>query len=761
MADLPLMGAPAPRIDGRLKVTGDARYAADLPVPNPAYAQLVTSTIAAGKIASLDTAEAEKVPGVLLIYSHANPPPKVEAVPYFGKGGQAYQGFRPLTGPEIRHEGQIIALVVAETLEAAREAASKVRATYDAKAPAATLDAEGVDVKPAAELSPQHEDPVKGDADAALANAAHVVEATYETAPNHHNAMELYSTTAHWTGDYLTVHEPSQWVYGLRAGVAGELGIDQARVRVLSPFVGGAFGSKATITGRTALVARAAKVLNRPVKLTVTRAQGYTTASYRAETRHDVKLGADQDGRFVGFVHEGHELSSRTDVFLVSGTDATARMYGYENVRTKVFAVRADRNTPGFMRSPAEVPYMFALESAVDELAWKMGIDPIELRLKNDTTTDPISGNPYTTRQVRACFERAAELFGWGGRVPEVGGMRENGELIGYGAALACYPTQITPAAVRLTLTSKGGAKVQIAAHDVGTGTYTVLGQAAAELLGVPLGKVVVELGDTDLPAGPISGGSVATASSVSAIIKAADAIRSRLATAATTANDGPLAGKDVASVTLQDGKLVADDGSAEGIVDAFRRLGVGTVEEYAEWLPDGVDEKAMRGLYRGSVKIVGGPMQDRTQFSFGAELVEVRVNPRTMSIRVPRMVGVFASGRIMNAMTAKSQLLGGMVWGVGSALHEVSEVDERYARYINDNIAEYLVPVNADVVEQTVEILKEDDDEVNLAGVKGLGELGNVGTNAAVANAVYHATGYRARKIPIRMEDVLKGKVV
>ncbi|MCB1883945.1 MAG: xanthine dehydrogenase family protein molybdopterin-binding subunit [Geminicoccaceae bacterium] len=760
MAELPLIGEGAPRIDGRLKVTGDARYAADFSVPNPAYAQLVTSTIARGRIVSLDASEAGKVPGVLKVYTHENAP-KIEGVPFFGKGGQAYQGFRPLQGVEIKHEGQIIALVVAETLEAAREAAFRVKATYEPQTPAATFGDGGTETEVAAEISKQHTDPKTGDADAALKDAAHVVEAEYETATNHHNAMELYSTTAHWTGDHLTIYEPSQWVYGLRAGVAGELGIPQDKVRVLSPFTGGAFGSKGTVTARSALTAAAARALNRPVKLLVTRAQGYTTASYRAETKHRIRLGADGDGTFVGFVHEGFELTSRPDTFLVSGTESTVRMYGFKNVRTKVSAVRADRNTPGFMRSPAEVPYMFALESAVDELAWKIGMDPIELRLKNDTKTDPITGKPFTTRQVRACFERAKELFGWDRRVAKVGAMRADGELVGYGAALACYPTQLAPAAVRLTLEGKGRARVQIAAHDIGTGTYTVLAQAAAGLLGVALDRVEVELGDTNLPAGPISGGSVATASSVSAIMKAAEAIRLRLATAATTSNDGPLAGKDKESVVLKDGRLVAEDGTGEDLTDAFKRLGVGTVEEYAEWLPDGVDEKAMRGLYNGSVKIVGGPMQDRTQFSFGAELVEVRVNPRTLSIRVPRMVGVFASGRIMNRMTAGSQVLGGMVWGVGSALHEQTEIDRRYARYVNDNIAEYLVPVNADIVHQEIEFLEEDDGEVNLAGVKGLGELGNVGTNAAVANAVYHATGFRARKIPIRIEDVLKSHLV
>jgi xanthine dehydrogenase YagR molybdenum-binding subunit len=747
------MGKAAPRIDGRRKVTGEALYASDFPLTDPAYAFLVTSPIAKGRVASFDLAGARAVPGILEILTHENMEP-VEEVPSFGEGGPASTSVRPLQSPEIRHHGEIIALAVGESFEAAREAAQRVHARFVEEPPSAGFDSPGAEIQAIADFG--HEDPSVGDAEVALAASEVTIDATYEMPAQHHNAMELFATTCVWQGDHLTVYEPSQWVYGLKNGLAQQLGIDPEKVHVISPFVGGAFGGKGALTPRTAMVAVAARRLGRPVKLVVGRDQGFTTATYRAETRHRVRLGAARDGRLSAYAHEAWELTSRADVYFNAGTDNTVRMYAAPNVSTRVHIVRADRNTPGFMRAPPETPYMYALESAMDELAARLGMDPVELRRVNDTMTDPITGARYTSRSLMQCYDEAARAFGWEKRNPAVGSMRDGDWLVGFGCATATFPTLMAPCRARVRLTQDGRVRVQVAAHDLGTGAYTVIGQAAAEKLGTPLERVEVELGDSDLPPGPVAGGSNTTASTCSTVGKACAAIREKLFRAAVTANEGPLAGRDWGELDLADGQVVTGDGSRAELAEVFSRLGGESLEEEAEWLPPGVPPEAGRELPKGKLQIVGGPTEERLMFAFGAEFVEVRIHARTREIRVPRMVGAFAAGRIMNPRTARSQYMGGMIWGLGSALHEETEIDRRTARYVNANIAEYLIPVNADIGSVEVILVPEVDTEINPAGAKGIGEIGIVDTAAAVASAVHHATGVRVRKLPIRVEDVL-----
>ena len=746
------MGAPAPRYDARLKVTGEARYPADTALPNPAYAVLVTSAVAKGALTSLDLEDARVVPGVLEIFTAADMS-NLKTVEFGTRCSTSIQSL----GPEISHAGQIIAVVVADTFEAATEGAQRVKASYNEEPPSATFDTPGLNVADATKESKVHSHvPQAGDAEGAIAGAEVVLDAEYATPTQHHNPMELFTTTCVWTGDRLTVYEPSQFVFGLKNGVAARLTIDPEKVRTVSHYVGGAFGSKGTMTPRTAMIALAAKRLNRPVKLVPTRAQGFTIATYRAETRHHIRLGARRDGKLVGYFHEGWEISSRPDPYVVAGVEDTAQLYAYGAVKTRVNVVHADRNTPGYMRSPPVVPYVYALESAMDEMAIQLGMDPVEFRRANDTMISPIGGKPYSSRSLMPCYDQAAAAFGWKNRSPQPRSMRDGDWLVGFGCATALYPTHISAAAVRVRLMANGDVRVQTAAHEIGNGVYTILAQAAADRLGVELASVSVEVGDTRLPPAPVAGGSTTTASTCSAVLKSCDAIRSKLFHAAITSNQSPLAGRDAATLTLKDGKVTAADGAGEKLEDVFKRLGASSIEEYSEFVPQGLEAKAMADLYAGRNTSTGGSHGEKVMYAMGAEFVEVRVHASTCEIRVPRIVGAFAAGRLMNTRTARSQLMGGMIWGISSALFEATEIDLKRARYVNDNLADYMIPVNADVKEVEVILVPEVDRDVNPAGVKGLGELANVGTAAAVANAVYHATGTRIRRLPIRIESLL-----
>jgi len=721
------MGRAAPRYEARAKVTGAPLYAADVALTRPLYAYLVTSGIARGAIASIDTQAASALPGVVNIYTYQNMPARSDLSQSI-QGGRVSDSVLPMNSARIAYAGEIIAVAVAERFETARQAAHMVKVIYTEETPTATFGQPGeVDV-PAFETGAEHKYRNVGSFDTGYTNAAHKIDAQYSTPTQHHNPMELYSTTCVWNGDELTVYEPSQFVYGLKNAVADAVNIDPDKVHVINPYVGGAFGGKAMMTQRTPIIAVIARQLKRPVKLVAMRDQGFTIATYRAETSHHIRLGADLAGHLVAYRHEGWEITSRADNYLVGGVEQTSEMYDWKDIHTRVTMVRADRNTPGFMRSPPETPYMFALESAMDEMAVSLNMDPIEFRRINDTQVSPINGARYSSRSLMKCYDAAALSFGWK-HVPP-GTMRDGDWLVGYGCATATYPTDMQPATARIRLTPNGKALVQIAAHDMGQGSYSVMQQVAADGLNLPLENITVQMGDTTLPAGPIAGGSMTTASAGAAVQLAAQMIAAHFGNTMPQPADLP---------------------------SAFSRLGAASVEEYAEYTPGGVPAGAAANLYKGKIANPSGGDDGRPlKFAFGANFVEVRVHRLTREIRVPRMTGAFAAGRIINPRTARSQYMGAMIWGMELALMEHTEMDLKRARYANNNYADYLIAVNADVPLVDVLMIPETDHEVNPLGVKGIGELANVGMPAAVANAVFNATGTRIRDLPVSIDKLI-----
>jgi xanthine dehydrogenase YagR molybdenum-binding subunit len=752
-----LFGTPTPRVDGVAKVTGAARYASDEPVANPAFACLVTSDIARGHITGFDLNAAKAVSGVLDILTYETVGDRIKPPP--GPDGGATT--TTLESNRIWHDGQIIAVVVADTFEAATEAAAKVRVSTVAEPPAASFGAPGAEVQAVAagrsgEGAKEDQGAKKAAADAAFTAAPIKVDVRYATPPQHHNPIELFTTTCVWDGPKLTVYEPSQFMWGLKTATARQLGIDPADVRTVSRYVGGAFGSRGNVTSRTAWVALAARRLGRPVKLVPTRAQGFTIATFRAETRQHVRLSATPDGKLTSVFHEGWEVTSRPSSYKVAGVEATSRLYAAPAIATAVNVVHADRTTPGFMRAPAEVPYMFALESAMDELSYALNMDPIELRRVNDTQTDPVSGLPFSSRLLMPCFDQAAERFGWRQRNPKPASMRDGAWLVGYGCATSFYPNNIGAAAVRISLMPSGRANVALAAHEIGNGAYTTVAITAAHALGLAVADVTVQMGDSDLPPVPVAGGSNNAASTTHVVVKACEDIRRRLAEAAVAAEDSPFHGADPTTLTLSGGALRRADGQGESLSKAVPRTG-GRLEVYAENIPAGLPANAVAQLYDGRPLMSRGDnRRDVTAYAFGAHCVEVRVHSLTREIRVPRVVSAFASGNIINPTTAHSQYMGGLIWGISSALHEATEVDPASARLINANLADYMVPVNADAPSIEVIMVPEHDTRVNPLGVKGIGEIGIVGMNAAIANAVFHATGKRLRELPIRAEQLL-----
>jgi xanthine dehydrogenase YagR molybdenum-binding subunit len=734
------VGQPISRADGRLKVTGGARYTADIPVAGAVHAAIVHSTIANGRTVSIDTAAAENATGVLAVFTyrnmpHMNPTPKPWS--HLHPHGQ---GYLPLQDDRIHYAGQPIALVVAETRDQASYAGTLIRVDYETQRPVVF----GPEVAKEAVDPPQFLWPVAslvGDADKGIAAGAVKIEETYTTPDRHHNQMEPHATTAMWGANgTLTLHETTQHIFGAKELVSIVLGIPPEKINVVSHFLGGGFGGKAYVWPHTLMAALAAKVLSRPVRVQLTRAQMYSMVGHQAATIQTIALGAGKDGRLTGIRHESISPTPVFDNYIEYAALVTRSLWAASGgISTNHKVVHVNRNTPTAMRSPHEALGHFALESAMDELSYATGVDPVALRLLNDTEIDPHSGRPFSTRAMRKCLKEGAARFGWDKRTPEPRSMRDGRHLIGQGLAAAIYTHWRWPAKARVTLNSDGSAIVEAGTHELGAGTYTVLQQVAADALGLAPEKVTVRLGDTRLPASHPSIGSATMANAGASVMLAAKAMRDKAIELALTGRDAPFAGAIADDVLVTDG----------GLALARKNLNIG----YAELLARNELSTLVADADYDPVPEADGP---KAIFSFSAVFAEVRIDPDFGLVRLNRFVGAYDAGRIINPKTARSQAIGGITWGVGQALLEQSETDPATARFLNRNYSGYLVPTNADIPDLDILFVGEFDEEASPLGAKGLGELTAVSVAPAIANAVYHATGKRVRDLPITVEKLL-----
>jgi xanthine dehydrogenase YagR molybdenum-binding subunit len=750
------IGADTERVDGRDKVMGRPIFGADRVLPNMAYALPVPATVGKGRILRIDTSAAERTAGVLLVLTHLNMD-RLKPVGFSFAGGQAQQSFQPLQSDSVAYRGQPIALVVAESLEIAHEAAALVEVEYETAPFAVELTDPNAETVLQAKVTPWFKDFICGDADQALKGAAIVVDETYTTPAQHQNPIELLAAVAEWERDQLTVHEGTQASQSICQGLALALGIDAAKVRVTSPYAGGGFGQKNSLLFHTVMAAVAARRVGRPVKLVMPRAQVFHGSSFRAATRHRVRLGAEPDGRIVAGIHEITAQTSRFDFMPFTGAESTSRMYGIPNFRGVATLVRLDTQTPGFMRAPFEMSSFFALESAIDELANRLGQDPVSLRIRNDTHVDPVSGKPYTVRRLKECLRRGAERFGWARRAPEPMSMHgADGTLIGWGVAAGAYPglTAVAVAAVRLQ--ADGVAEVRVGGHEMGQGLRTAIALVTADELGLELQNVRITIGDTIVPPQHTTAGSWGASTALPAVQDAARQVRAQLTALATSRSNLALQGADPARLILRDGRIEAPDGRSVGLPDLLSNADLNHLDGRSERLAPGQTSEAMEHARGGMVAIAGPEYPDFVSFSYIAHFAEVRVDLRIRRARVSRIVSVVDCGKVVSRRTAYSQVYGGLVWGVGAALTEESEVDPRFGGFLNANIAEYQVPVNADIRNLEVEFIDEADSRFNSIGVKGVGEVASAGAAAAIANAVYHATGKRIRDLPIRIEKLL-----
>ena len=742
---VPYIGTAVSRVDGVAKVTGAAKYAAEVNVPGLVYGSVVGASIVKGRITRIDTSAALSVDGVLTVLTHENRPRMAD-------NDQAYKDdvapdgspFRPLYDDKIKFNGQPIALVVAETSEIARFAASLVQVQYDKEAHVTDLhrqrDASTAVKAPTNPIEALFTPPKpRGDADRALAAAAVRHEGEYYVPIEHHNPMELYASTVIFEGNgKLTIYDKTQGVQNVQRYLCAVFGMKPEDVRVMSPFMGGGFGSGLRPQFQVVLAVLAARALQRSVRVVLTRPQMYALG-YRPAMIQRIALGANTAGTLDAITHDAVTVTSQYEDFYRQETGWSGLLYKSPNAKYVHRLARLDLATSCDMRAPSAATAVYALECAMDELAIALKIDPVELRLRCYSDRDQHEDRPFSSKALRECYRQGAEAFGWKQRNSEPRSMRDGSDLVGWGMATGVWDAMQMPIAVRIVLTSNGHAEVACATSDIGTGTYTIMAQVAADMLGLPIDNISIKLGDSSLPQSPVEGGSWIAASVANGIATTSEAIRNELLRLAKLVPDSPLANAELDDMALADGKLVSkrDPSRAVSIADVMRHGAVERIEQ----------------------DVTTNPSQDasRAHNTHSAIFAEVKIDEQLGVIRVTRVVSAVAAGRILNTKTASSQILGGVVWGIGMALHEETLIDHRFGRIMNANIAEYHVPVNADVHDIKVIFVDEPDEMINPLGIKGLGEIGIVGVAAAIANAIYHATGKRVRDLPITLDKLMR----
>lgn len=723
-----VIGQNTKRIDGVKKVTGAADYSTDRTFDGMLYGYGVMSTVANGRIGHMDTAAAQSAPGVVAVYHPGNFPKVYRSSNDWEAQTNVGEVRPPFEDDKVYYGGQFVALVVAESFEQARAAAALVKVEYAEEKPALQWSD---DLK----VEPQDK-AVRGDPDAAFAKAEVLHQATYYTPAEVHNPMEMHGSVASWEGDRLRLYSATQGVIFERNGLAQVLGIPIDRIDVLSPYLGSGFGGKLFMWPHTVLAAVAARELKRPVKVSVTRASMFSTVGHRPATKQTVKLAAGRDGELTAVEHDTVCHTSFTDLYLEDCGTTTKALYTAKNLRVTHAVARMNVGTPTPMRAPGSAPGLYALESAMDELAIKLQMDPVQLRLKNIAMVEQDTGKPWSSNHLHECLETGAAQFGWDKRTPAPGSMRDGDEVIGWGVAACSWPADRMPCAARVELRANGTARAACATQDIGTGTYTIIAQAVSEVTTLPIDKIEVKLGDTSLPPGPISGGSFVTATVMPTVAQAARQAIDKLKKAAA---DGGGALEDAKDMVIENGTVLD---KASGNRASFQEV---------------LEAKRLASVQGDSATTMDEDAAKKYGFrSFGAHFVEVRWDPGIARLRVSRTVSVIDGGRIANPGPARNQIAGAVVMGIGMALFEKAHYDARSGRVINSNFADYIVPVNADLPKIEVTFLDYPDLHLNEFGVRGIGEIGLTGFAAAVTNATYHATGKRVRELPITIEKLL-----
>jgi xanthine dehydrogenase YagR molybdenum-binding subunit len=738
-----IIGASLTRVDGPLKVTGAAPYALDHPIENMAFGVPIASTVGSARIAAIDTGEAARMPGVLAILHHGNTDPLFRPAGHFDPTSRAGEVRPPFEDDRVYYYGQFVALVVANTLEQAQAAAARVRVDYQLQPSVVELSA-----APTA-AGPPNLHYTRGDAAQAFASAPVKIDQTYTIPTETHNPMEMHATTAEWDGDRLTLYESTQGVVNHQHVISEMLGVPIDRITVLSPYIGSGFGGKLFPWPHSLLAAIGAKRVQRPVKVQVQRSLMFTTVGHRPQTQQRLRLGATLDGTLVSLQHDVLQPTSLVDTYVERCTGVTTMLYSCANVEASQTLVPMNIGTPTPMRGPGIVPGLFPLESAMDELAIQLNLDPLQLRLKNYAEQDEsyIPARAFSSKHLRECYQTGAEKWGWSRRTPEVGSMRRNGEILGWGMATATWHAGRGSATVRVRLNADGTARASCATQDIGTGTYTIFAQVVSEKTGIPIDKIQVVLGDSTLPDGPTSGGSTVTATVLPAVSQATEGVVDRVIAAAQQTPGSPFyvnnsaAGGDPPKLAMTAGRIhAADQPPASGV--PFQQILAGArlaaLDAEARTAPDPSEAHKF------------------SAHSFGAQFIEVAWDPGIARLRVSRALTVIDAGRIINRKAGRNQILGAVVMGIGMGIFEETLYDPRNAKPLNNNFADYLVATNADIPDLDCIFVEYPDLHLNEYGARGIGEIGLAGVAPALAMAVYHATGVRVRKLPVRLEDLM-----